>query len=173
MHVVYVVAMPLTPSPAGYTVAATVAFAGFRNTPAMVFVDGVPHSFGAMTMVAVANGRFFGGGMCIAADADPDDGQLTVVVLDGQTIIDFALKKRHFFDGTIATQPGVTVLHGCCVEVVPAGTSAGVCCPSPLVVVALVLYTGAPLLKCEHDGEVLGWAPVSYSILPGALQLLR
>lgn len=109
----------------GYTVAAALAFAGFRNSPAVVFVDGVPHSFGAMTMVAVANGRFFGGGMCIAADADPADGQLTVVVLDGQSLIDFALKKHHFFNGTIATQPGVTVLHGRQVQVVPASTSKG------------------------------------------------
>lgn len=115
-----------TPSQ-GYTVAAALAFAGFRNSPAVVFVDGVPHTFGAMTMVAVANGRYFGGGMCIAADADPADGQLTVVVLDGQTSIDFALKKRHFFNGTIATQRGVTVLHGRRVQVVPASTGARCC----------------------------------------------
>lgn len=110
----------------GYTIAAALAFAGFRNAPVVVFVDGVPHSFVAMTMVAVANGRYFGGGMCIAADADPADGQLTVVVLDGQSLIDFALKKRHLVKGTIATQPGVTVLHGRRAQVVPANTGAGV-----------------------------------------------
>ncbi len=106
----------------GYTVAAGLAFVGFRNTPGMVFVDDRPYSFGAMTLVAVANGRFFGGGMCIAPDAKPDDGLLTVVVLNGMGMWDFVTKKQLLIDGRFAQDPGVTVLHGEKVQVVPADT---------------------------------------------------
>ena len=57
------------------------AMFAYQNAPVRVLVDGQPFHEGPIFNVASANGRFFGGGMKIAPEADPSDGQLDVVVL--------------------------------------------------------------------------------------------
>ena len=46
-----------------------------------VLVDGVPWLESPVVNVTIANGRYFGGGMQIAPDADPADGLFDVVAV--------------------------------------------------------------------------------------------
>jgi diacylglycerol kinase family enzyme len=47
------------------------------------------HFSGPAVAVIAANGRFFGGGLCIAPDAILDDGELDVVIIGNVTVMDF------------------------------------------------------------------------------------
>jgi diacylglycerol kinase family enzyme len=52
-----------------------------------------------ITTVAVANGRYFGGGMFVAPDADTADGQFDVTVWRGFGLSDFVLKSPSIYSG--------------------------------------------------------------------------
>ncbi|MDY5584237.1 MAG: diacylglycerol kinase family protein [Arcanobacterium sp.] len=47
---------------------------------------------GTMTLLSVANTRFFGGGICIAPDAKPNDGWLDVILAKGMSVSRVASK---------------------------------------------------------------------------------
>ena len=53
----------------------------------------------------VANGRYFGGGMQIAADALPDDGLLDAIVFGDVGRLDLALNMHRLYRGTILRHP--------------------------------------------------------------------
>eukprot|EP00760_Papus_ankaliazontas_P018534 PhM_4_TR17526/c2_g1_i1/m.3800 len=50
-----------------------------RNVRMMLDNDGVWHSY-SVCVLAIANGRYFGGGMCVAPAADPTDQRLDITV---------------------------------------------------------------------------------------------
>jgi YegS/Rv2252/BmrU family lipid kinase len=51
-----------------------------KNGSFTVEIDGKAYD-GGFLMLAMANGRYFGGGMCVAPNADPADGLLDVVMI--------------------------------------------------------------------------------------------
>lgn len=53
----------------------------YRNKEMAITVDDQPVFEGVVTIVAVANGRYFGGGMCIAPHAVMEDGLFDIVIL--------------------------------------------------------------------------------------------
>lgn len=56
------------------------AMTTYRNAPVAIRLDGADWYEGHIVVAALANGRYFGGGMKIAPAADPSDGLLDVVV---------------------------------------------------------------------------------------------
>lgn len=54
---------------------------GWRNQQVRIAVDGGPWEEWRVKLVALGNGRYFGGGMCIAPEAFLDDGVLQLTVL--------------------------------------------------------------------------------------------
>ncbi|MEK9999177.1 MAG: diacylglycerol kinase family protein, partial [Acidimicrobiaceae bacterium] len=56
-----------------YTVATVLELPALKRRPTTITVDGTAHAHDAV-MIAVANTAWFGGGMHICPDADPDDG---------------------------------------------------------------------------------------------------
>ena len=68
---------------AAYGVATALSLWGWKNPLIRMRIEGgqsLDVEMRAVT-VAIANGRFFGGGMCIAPDAPPNDGMLDVTIL--------------------------------------------------------------------------------------------
>lgn len=61
---------------------------GYRGTPVRFRVDGGKPLEHPMALLALANGRYFGGGMCIAPKADPADRLFDVVWVE-------AVARRH------------------------------------------------------------------------------
>jgi diacylglycerol kinase (ATP) len=123
----------------------------YRNVPVRVRVDGRVCLEAPIFNVALANGRYFGGGMKIAPDADPSDGLLDVVALHDMTKLRSALLAQHIYKGEHLGQPGVSVARGKLIEAEP-------------------LAAGTEVLV-DMDGETPGRLPISAQLAPGALRL--
>ncbi len=122
-------------------------FAGWRNTQLEVDAGGERRS-GKMTNLIVANGRYQGGGMLIAPEAEPDDGLFDVLLIGDITKRDFVLNVGKIYRGTHLSHPKIELLRSSAVSV-----EAEV--PVPI----------------ELDGEQPGTTPARFEVVPGALRL--
>lgn len=125
------------------------AIARWRAGAVAVRVDGELVHEGPLHLAAVANGRYFGGGMHVAPQARVDDGVFDVVVIRG----DGGNRRllRHLpkvYAGAHLDLPDVTSTRGRVVEA-----------------------TSAEQVPIEIDGEPLGRLDARYECLPGALRL--
>ena len=98
--------------------------------------------------VIVANGRWHGGGMKLAPDADARDGLFDVVLIGDVTKLDFLTTSPKLYSGRYVSHPKVEVLRGALVEVDAAGT-----------------------LPVELDGEPVGTTPARFELVPAALRV--
>ena len=62
-------------------------------------------------MIAVANGRYFGGGMMIAPDAVLDDGQLDVIIVSAMSRLTLMRKIPKIYSGRHLQEPEVQALR--------------------------------------------------------------
>ncbi len=99
---------------------------------------------------AVANGRFFGGGMMMAPDAAPDDGAFDLVIMRDTSVSDLFKDSGSLYDGTHIENEKVLVTRTKWVEAEPIDTK--------------------PVLL-DIDGEAPGKLPARFDILTGALTL--
>ncbi len=102
---------------------------------------------GAMNNLVVANGQFFGGGMKIAPKAAPTDGLLDVQVEHARKREAIALMPRVY--------KGEHVPHPDILEAKRVKAS----------------ITADRPLRVEADGEVLGYSPATFQILPDIIRL--
>ncbi|WP_231494922.1 diacylglycerol kinase family protein [Cellulomonas sp. KRMCY2] len=105
------------------------------------------------SLVAVANGGWFGGGMRIAPDARMDDGLLDVVIVGPLGRIGLMSVFPRIYAGTHIQHPACTVLRSRTVLIEPSPTG-----PMPPAAFA--------------DGERLGPLPLRAEVRPGAVRLL-
>src|SRR4030043_83080 len=99
--------------------------------------------------ILLNNGRYGGGGMLPAPNADPGDGFFDLVIIDDITKPDLIMSLPRIYRGTHLTHPKVTLMRAREVEITPTLTSA-----------------------VQADGELLGEAPAPFSVLPGALTVI-
>ena len=98
--------------------------------------------------VIVANGVWHGGGMKLAPDAAPDDGQFDVVLIGDVSKVDFLTTAPKIYKGKHVHHPKVEVLRSARVEV------------------------DAPVqLPIELEGEQVGTTPATFEVVPGALRV--
>lgn len=135
---------------AAYFLAIARTLIRYRNQPVVLQIDGDAKGPFTIRNVAVANGRHFGGGLPIAPDARPDDGQLDIVVLGDMSRTDLIRNARHFYAGSHLTLERTATFRGRTVEAIPLGD--------------------APVLL-DVDGEPLGRLPATFSIRPRALRI--
>jgi len=67
-----------------YLAAVYKCIARHENLPLTIEIDGVTHE-NKYTLVAVCNGQYYGGGMCIAPHAKIDDGRITLVLAEAMS----------------------------------------------------------------------------------------
>jgi YegS/Rv2252/BmrU family lipid kinase len=132
---------------ASYLLALMRVFAAWKNSGLHVTVDGETRD-GTMQDVVVANGRYFGGGMKICPDAEPDDGLLDVLLLGDLTKRDLALNVPKLYRGTHLPHPKAELLRG-----------------------RTAVIESAEPLPVELDGEQPGTTPIRFETVPGALRL--
>ena len=89
-----------------------------------ISLDGAPAIEARIAVVAAANGRFFGGGMMIAPDAELDDGMLDLVIFRGAAKLTLIRDLRLLYTGSHVNHPAVTILRGRRITVDPAGGTA-------------------------------------------------
>ena len=132
---------------ASYLWATLAVFARWQVSEVRVSVDGESRS-GRMHDVVVANGRYFGGGMMICPEAEPDDGLLDVLLIGDLTKRDLLVTLPKTYKGKHLPHPKAELLRGAAVTVDA---------PEPLPV--------------ELDGEQPGTTPARFELVPRALRL--
>lgn len=104
--------------------AALRATARYENVPIRVRVDGAVVYEGPTYVVAIANGRSFGGGMQIAPAARMDDGLFEVVILGDYSKLGAVSLARAIYAGTHLGRSRTIVTQGTVVEVEALPTEA-------------------------------------------------
>jgi YegS/Rv2252/BmrU family lipid kinase len=124
----------------------------FRFEPPTVRVraDGGDAQSVSINVVAVANGRYFGSGMCVAPDALTHDGLFDVTIWSGYSLKDFIFKSKGIYSGEHVTWKGTRRLKCRTFE---AESEDG------------------REVAIEVDGEVPGRLPVKMTVLPAAIRL--
>ena len=130
-----------------YLWATLAVFSRWRNDEVQVTVDSEKRR-GRMHDVVIANGRYFGGGMKICPEAEPDDGLFDVLLIGDLTKRDLLLTLPKTYRGKHLPHPKAEVLQGAVVELVT---------PEPLPV--------------ELDGEQPGTTPARFEVVPQAVRL--
>ncbi|TIN59819.1 MAG: diacylglycerol kinase family lipid kinase, partial [Mesorhizobium sp.] len=101
-----------------------VEFIRYRFQEVSITVDdGVPIE-ARMALVAVANGKFFGGGMMVAPDAELTDGQFDIVILRAAGKLKLIWDIRLLYGGRHRNHPAITILRGRKVVVEPLGDAS-------------------------------------------------
>jgi len=132
---------------ASYFLATFAVFARWQTSEVRVVVDEETRS-ARMRDVVVANCRYFGAGMKICPEAEPDDGLLDTLLIGDVTKTDLALTLPKIYRGTHLPHPKAELLRGRVVNV-----EADV--PLPI----------------QLDGEQPGTTPVRFDVVPAAVRL--
>lgn len=115
--------------------------------------DGVEEVELPTRLIAICNGRFFGGGMEVAPMAVVDDGWLDVVSLGAASKLQFALGNLAVYGGTHLRNPHVSV-HRC-----------------RRVELTLRNDAIAARFPLDVDGEPLGHLPITVELVPRAIDV--
>ncbi len=127
------------------------AAARYRNQPVRVSLDGgAPRQFTINNFV-VANGRYFGGGMQIAPQAEMGDGVFDIVVLGDLGTIDMARGLPRLYRGDHIGMKGIETLRATEVHAEPVEPDARI--------------------LIDMDGEQPGRLPATLKLRPHALHL--
>ena len=141
---------------AAYFVASTRALLACRRARVRcdVSLEGDEHQRVVETfMIAICNGRYFGGGMHVAPMAKIDDGRFEVVSMDATSKLAFATFSRRIYDGTHLGAPGVQ--HFACDR----------------IALDLDDERARRVFLLDVDGEPLGGLPLDVELVPKALTL--
>jgi diacylglycerol kinase (ATP) len=123
------------------------ALTTFGGRPIRLTLDGDASNMDIQNVV-IANGRYFGGGMRIAPEAELDDGWFDVVVLPALGKLRTLAAMPSVYRGAHIKQPGVLVKRARTVRVEPLDNRA---------------------LLFDIEGEQIGIAPATLTCLPAAL----
>jgi diacylglycerol kinase family enzyme len=99
--------------------------------------------------IAVGIGKYNGGGMMQVPSALPADGKFDITVIKKLSMLKIVKNVKNLYDGSFVRLREVEVLRANEVRI-----------------------ESGKKLWLETDGEVLGHAPFSFSILPAALQVI-
>ena len=134
--------------PLSYVKSGIVGMLRHPMTPVTIRVDGRVAHQGPLTFAAIANGRYFGGGMKVAPAATIDDGALEVVVVPGMPILRLMRLFPALFIGRHVEDRRIGVHRG-----------------------AVVHAESAEEVWMEADGEPIGKLPATIELLPGGVRL--
>ncbi len=137
------------PGRARYLAAALPTLAAGRGFDVRLWLDDAAPAEFRVTTVALANGRYQGGGILIAPQAAIDDGLIDVTLVERVGVGEVAANLRLLYSGGICSHPKV---HHWSVARVRAEA-----------------LTATPL---ELDGEPVGTLPLEAQVLPRSLRLI-
>ena len=124
----------------------------YKNQRVQLIFDGSERAEMTISTVAVANGRFFGGAMMVAPNAEVDDGMFDVVAMGDFTFGDLVKSGQRLYKGTHLSMDKVSVRRAKVVEALPIEPGA--------------------VVELDVDGESPGKLPARFEIVPGALWMV-
>ena len=136
---------------ARFALAAMAALANWRERLTRVTVDGEVYE-GTMNLAAVANALYAGGGMMLSPAAKLDDGKLDVVTASGLNRAEILRELTRIHKGGHVTNPKVRIRQGA------------------RVTIETLPETDA--MRIEADGNVRGFTPVEFRVMPRALRFV-
>lgn len=139
------------PGSMNYFVSTLRAFMNYEPVRIRILMDRAEQRVEQALLVAVANGRFFGGGMEIAPGAEIRDGLLDVVLVADASLGDFMAHATKLYGGRILEHPQISHRH--------------------VREVLLDPVEDSDVMLLEMDGEPLGRLPATLRVMPGALRL--
>jgi YegS/Rv2252/BmrU family lipid kinase len=144
-----------------FFVASVRATLGYTNQRVRLVFDDNPADAAEMTIntVAIANGRYFGGGMFIAPHAEVDDGYFDVIVLGDLSTRDLVLHGRRMYKGTHLSMDKVSHRRARVVRAEPIDPGHQGSDPGNKV-------------ELDVDGETPGVLPATFTLLPGAISVI-
>jgi len=121
----------------------------YKNQRVQLVFDGKDRVEATINTVAIANGRYFGGAMMVAPNAEVDDGAFDVIAMGDFGFGDLLASGRRLFNGTHLTMDKVTARRAKVVDAEPIEPSA--------------------VVELDIDGENLGRLPARFEIVASAL----
>ena len=140
------------PGPVRYLTETLRALASYRPPRMRITIDGKAIERGVY-FAAVANAKYFGGGMHIAPAALLDDGLFDIVILDAISKWQLVRKIGKVYRGAHLNEPEITVLRG------------------SHVIAETVIGEDAAMGLLDLDGEHSGMLRAEFRVLPKALRL--
>lgn len=125
------------------------AMFSYKRTKVKCVAEGFQWEGKTLSMI-VANGKYFGSGLCIAPDASLSDGKLNVVILGDVTVIDYLRNLAKVKRGEKIIDKEVFYREAGEVSIHPIESQ----CPIDL------------------DGEFIGYAPATFRCIPGRIDFL-
>ena len=135
-----------------YTWGSLTGLMSYKARPVRLKIDNVFDDVVTISTCAVCNGQFFGGGMRVAPEAEPDDGLLDVVIMGTAPLRESLSSIRQLRAGTHINNPNVRVFRGANVIATPVEATAG----NPVMI--------------EADGETPGMLPAHFEVIPKAIK---
>ncbi|MSP73934.1 MAG: diacylglycerol kinase family lipid kinase [Myxococcales bacterium] len=123
----------------------------YKNQGVRLRLDGGEWLTRTVNNVAIANARYYGGGMMIAPDADPGDGLFDVVIVGDVGTFEMVAALGPLYSGKHVGRDKIEVYRARRIEAVPA--SAG------------------EVVLIDLDGEQPGRLPGILTVIPGALKI--
>lgn len=124
----------------------------YANQRVQLVLDGADRVEATINTVAVANGRYFGGGMLVAPNAEVDDGVFDVIAIGDLGFGELLTSGRRLYQGTHLTMDKVSARRARVVEAEPIDPGA--------------------VIELDVDGENPGQLPARFEIVPAAVWMV-
>ena len=124
------------------------AMARYQDQRVRITLDEQPLEEVMVTTLSVANGKYFGGGMKVAPEADVGDGLFDVVIWSGYGLTDFVVRSKSIYSGAHVKWKGTRIVRA----------------------KKLVAESDEKVL-IDCDGEQPGTLPCTMTIVPSAIRL--
>lgn len=134
---------------ARFSAAALAALGRYKNVRVSMRLDDEREIQISSNLIVVANGKFAGGGMMLASDAELDDGLLDVIVTDEATRWDVIKELPRIQRGGHLKNPKVTALRA---------REVSIDSEEPMAV--------------DLDGETVGHTPANIALIPAAIRFV-
>jgi diacylglycerol kinase (ATP) len=135
-----------------FLVASARATWSYKNQRVQLVFDGKDRVEATINTVAVANGKYFGGAMMVAPNAELDDGEFDVIAMGDFGLGDLLKSGPRLYKGTHLAMDKVTARRARVVEAEPIEPGA--------------------VVELDVDGENPGRLPARFELMPAALWLI-
>lgn len=133
-----------------YLISTLETILSFKPFALDVKIEGRKKSFSQVVLAIVANGSYFGGGLCVAPEASLEDGLFEILIVEKMPALDFIKLLPQLYLRRSFSAPGI---HRFKASLFSASSPQG------------------PKILLDCDGEQPGTLAASFELIPQALQV--